>query len=72
MKVFTDSEFNLNIGMNFISSIFGIIMGILALMNIASYNVKVEKDVKTEWFYDNKSLDREKDKRDDNNNYRIM
>jgi hypothetical protein len=41
-------------------------------MNIASYNVKVEKDVKTEWFYDNKSLDREKDKRDDNNNYRIM
>ena len=72
MKVFTDSEFNLNIGMNFISSIFGIIMGILALMNIASYNVKVEKDVKTEWFYDNKSLVREKDKRDDNNNYRIM
>ena len=72
MKVFTDSEFNLNIGMNFISSIFGIIMGILALMNIASYNVKVEKDVKTEWFYDNKSLDREKDKRDDNNNYRII
>ena len=72
MNLLNGNEMSISIGMNSISSLFGIIMGILALMNIASYKVKATKDVKTEWFYDNKKFDKEKDEREDHNNYRIM
>lgn len=72
MNVINDGSFSLNVGTNFTVSVLGIIMGILAIMNIASYNVKVTKDKQTEWFYDNKDLDRKVDEKSDHNNYRIL
>ena len=67
MNVINDGSFSLNVGTNFTVSVLGIIMGILAIMNIASY-----KDKQTEWFYDNKDLDRKVDEKSDHNNYRIL
>lgn len=60
----------LSVNANFISSIAGIIIAILVLMDIASYNIKPKDGVKTEWFFDSE-IERTKDSREDKNNYRI-
>jgi len=61
-----------NIGMQTAASLVAIVIAIIVLMDMASYNVRMPDDKKTSWFYNNADTDRVKDDREDNNNYRIM
>lgn len=58
-------------GINIFTSGLGIVMAIVVLIDILSYNMKTHLDRSTDWYYQNKDLDRKKDSRDDSNNYRI-
>ena len=58
-------------GINMFASFLGIIMGIVVLIDILSYNMKTSIDRSTDWYYKNKNLDKAKDDREDSNNYRI-
>ena len=52
-------------------SVLGIIMGLVVLIDVLSYNMKTSIDRSTDWYYKNKELDKQKDSREDSNNYRI-
>ena len=58
-------------GMNMFGSVLGIIMGLVVLIDVLSYNMKTSIDKSTDWYYKNKDLDKQKDSREDSNNYRI-
>ena len=58
-------------GMNMFGSVLGIIMGLVVLIDVLSYNMKTSIDRSTDWYYKNKELDKQKDSREDSNNYRI-
>lgn len=58
-------------GLDMFASFLGIIMGIVVLIDILSYNMKTKIDRSTDWYYKNKDLDKAKDAREDSNNYRI-
>ena len=58
-------------GMNMFASFLGIIMGLVVLIDVLSYNMKTSIDRSTDWYYKNKELDKQKDSREDSNNYRI-
>ena len=61
----------MNAGIDMFASFLGIIMGIVVLIDVLSYNMKTSIDRSTDWYYKNKKLDKEKDSREDSNNYRI-
>lgn len=58
-------------GLNIFVSALGIILGIVVLIDVLSYNMKTKIDRSTDWFYTNKKLDKEIDSREDTNNYRL-
>ena len=57
-------------GMNMFGSVLGIIMGLVVLIDVLSYNMKTSIDRSTDWYYKNKELDKQKDSREDTNKYR--
>ena len=52
-------------------SFVAVILSILVVMDLLSDKTKKPADTKTDWFFNNKDLDRKKDEREDSNNYRI-
>lgn len=64
-------SFNINIGMSLFISVLAIILSVVVLMDVLSYNLKSAPNKKTEWFYNNKDLDRKTDNGEDKNNYRF-
>lgn len=54
------------------SSIFGVILAIVALMDLTVEKSKVPDQKKTDWFYENKKFDRDLDDRADKNNYKLL
>ena len=69
-----NGETNMMLALNtFISSI-GIILPILIIGDLMLDKNRQDnpKDSKTDWFFANEKFDREKDDRDDSNNYRTM
>lgn len=56
---------------NIFVSALAIILAIVVMINLLSDHLKTPDDKKTEWFYDNKDLDRKLDDREDKNHYRL-
>ena len=54
----------------FVSAL-AIILSLVVMIDLLSDHLKKPDDKKTEWFYDNKDLDRKVDERDDKNHYRL-
>ena len=65
---------NLGIYLNTFVNLIGVIIPIAILFDLLmDKNRKANpKDKKTDWFYNNKDFDREKDDRADTNNYRTL
>ena len=53
------------------ASIVGMCLAIAALIDVLSYDIKGTESKNTEWFYKG-NIERQKDDRDDNNQYRIL
>ncbi len=55
-------------------AILGIILGLIAILNIAYERTKAKHftDNKTDWYFDNEKYDRELDERADKNQYRTL
>lgn len=59
-------------GLNSFISLVAVILSIVVVMDLLSDKTKKRADKQTEWFYDNKDLDRKLDDRADKNQYRTM
>ena len=59
---------------NSVVAILGIILGLVALLNIAYEKTKLKhfSDNKTDWYFDNEKYDRKMDDRADKNQYRTL
>ena len=56
---------------NVFASALGIILSLVVMISLLSDHLKAPDDKKTEWFYQNKDLDRKLDDREDKNHYRL-
>lgn len=70
--VFKGESINVNIGLTAFMSAIGVVLATVVMMDLLADKTKKKEDKQTEWFYANKDLDRQKDDRDDQNNYRIL
>jgi len=70
--VFKGGAMNVNIGLTAFISAIGVVLATIVMMDLLADKTKKKEDKQTEWFYANKDLDRQKDERDDQNNYRIL
>ena len=52
-------------------SFVAVILSIVVVMDLLSDKTKKPADTETDWFFNNKDLDRKTDSREDKNNYRI-
>lgn len=70
--IFKGESMNINIGLTAFMSAIGVILATVTMMDLLADKTKRKEDKDTEWFYANKDLDRQKDDREDTNNYRIL
>jgi hypothetical protein len=56
---------------NIFFSAVAIVLSLIVMIDLLSDHLKRPDDKKTEWFYNNKDLDRKVDERDDKNHYRL-
>lgn len=62
---------NLNAYSDIFFSAVAIVLSLIVMIDLLSDHLKRPDDKKTEWFYNNKDLDRKVDERDDKNHYRL-
>ena len=67
-----DYSINSDVIINSASSIFGMILAIVVVMDLAVEKSKVPDQKKTDWFYEDKKYDRDLDDRADKNNYKLL
>ncbi len=62
---------NLGRASQIFASVVGMSLAIAALIDVLSYDLKTTENKNTEWFFNSK-VERQKDERDDKNQYRIL
>lgn len=63
-------ELDISAGTNILFSALAVILAIVALIDVASSQIKPTEKKETDWFYGNKDFDILHDSRDDRNNYK--
>lgn len=71
MPMVKTGSFNISGGMDMFLSFIALILALCVMIDLLSDKTKKPDDKKTEWFFNNKDLDRNLDDRDDHNQYKL-
>lgn len=71
MPTIKGQSIGISTGFDMFISTIAIILSLVVMIDLASDHMKKPDDKKTDWFYNNKDLDRQVDEREDHNNYKL-
>ncbi len=72
MPVIKGNQITVSNGLNTLISLVAVVLSIAVMMDLLADKAKRPADKETEWFYENKDLDRKLDDRADKNQYKTL
>ena len=71
IPIMSGEQIGANVGFDIFISVIALFLAIIVVIDLATDYTKRPNDKKTDWFFNNKDLDREVDEKADRNNYKI-